>query len=654
MDSSLTFAHTGWLWFLLSLVPVLILRLRSVGLRSSAIGKLVAPKLRARLVSGTSGNVERWTRYGLQVTAFALLIFALARPQFGVEREFSSSSGRNIIIALDTSRSMLASDLEPSRLVRAKLAAQDLIEALPSDRIGLIAFAGSCFLQAPLTIDHEAVVESIQQLDTNVIPRGGTNVSRAITLAAETFINAETSNNAIILFSDGEDLEGATGREAALSKAQEASMTIVTVGVGTPSGAIVPDPDSPGGAEFVRDREGKIVRSRLDDSLLRNLATASDGLYLNLNTADTTRDIVAKAIDRIERSEIETKAIETPIDRYRWPLALAILLFAISIIPWPKGSFLKIASISPRSASVLIFLSSTGIISAVGMVGEEALEEYNAGNYERALASYHKALEGAWLKSNRAQLEFGRGSAAYQIGDYRQAAKALGEALRLGNSQIQEDAHYNLGNALYREGEALLESPQDALRQWKDAAEHYRSALDLNSENKEAAHNLEVVESRIKELDRQQSQEQSPNEQPGSESQDQGQDEEREGSGTQVDNNDPEEQQQSQTSTQNQEKSEATQNTEGPQEEQRGDEMDQEAREASQIPDGEVSAQDEGEERQEGKQDQRPADAAYEEPHPETGYTPSEARAILRRYSGEDLDVKPLLPRNYEPVIKNW
>jgi Ca-activated chloride channel family protein len=662
LDNTLTFAQPAWLWFLLSLVPLVLLRWRSVRLRSEALRVLVAPRLKHRLVTGQSSGRRQWVRYCLQVFAFACLIVTLARPQYGVIREESTAEGRNIIIALDTSRSMLANDLEPSRLIRAKLAAQDLIEALPTDRIGLIAFSGSCFLQAPLTIDHEAVIESIQQLDTEVIPRGGTNVSRALELAAETFAKEETTNNAVILFSDGEDLEGSTGRDGALEKAADAKMTIVTVGVGTRSGSIIPDPESEGGAGFIRDREGNIVRSRLDDTLLKGLAHASGGLYLSLHSANTTRDIVGRAINRIERTEIESTAIEIRIDRYRWPLGLGILCFVISIVPWPRKEPSPRKASVPLSAStvsLMVLLCLPGTAGALGEADLNAIEDFKSGAYEEALAKYDEAIRKAWLPGTRSRLQFGRGAAAYKLGEFEQAARSFGDALRSGSRHIQESSHYNLGNTLYREGEAQLEDPANALRQWEDAVSHYESALALNRANDEARHNLDLVKKRIEELKQQQEQEQEQEQQEQDQNQDsEDQNQEGDQEGDQEKNDDGSENQQQEPSDESPEGDGENQEGTGetpeqapqePQDQDGGGDEEQQEEQAQQVPEGDIDAQEDEQRRQEQ------ADArASDQPHPETGYTPSEARDILRRYSGEDLDVKPLVPRNYEPILKNW
>ncbi len=169
---------------------------------------------------------------------FALAITALAKPQWGYTYEDVKRKGLDLIFAVDTSRSMLSNDVPPSRLQRVKLATQDLLHQLQGDRVGLIAFAGRAFLQAPLTIDYSAAVESINDLDTNTIPEGGSNISAAIDLAVQTFGKSAIGNRALIIFTDGEELSGDAMKTA--KAAADGGVRIFTVGVGTPEGSLIP------------------------------------------------------------------------------------------------------------------------------------------------------------------------------------------------------------------------------------------------------------------------------------------------------------------------------------------------------------------------------------------------------------------------------
>ena len=168
----------------------------------------------------------------------SLAVVSLAQPRWGYTFQDVKRKGLDLLIAVDTSRSMLSNDVQPNRLDRVKLAVQDLINELQGDRVGLIAFAGRAFLQAPLTIDYDAVVEAINDLDTKTIPEGGTNISSAITLATQSFGKSATGNRALIIFTDGEELSGDAVKTA--KEAADAGVRIFTVGVGTPQGSLIP------------------------------------------------------------------------------------------------------------------------------------------------------------------------------------------------------------------------------------------------------------------------------------------------------------------------------------------------------------------------------------------------------------------------------
>ncbi|HEX8679343.1 MAG TPA: VWA domain-containing protein, partial [Chthoniobacterales bacterium] len=226
----MTFGAPEWLWGLLA-VPVLLGLFITAERRTAArLGQFVSPRLLAQL-GATVSRPRRNLRFGLVLLSVALALVSLAKPRWGYTYEEVKRKGLDLLIAVDTSRSMLANDVAPNRLQRVKLAAQDLMRELRGDRIGVIAFAGRAFLQAPLTIDYDAAIEALTELDTNIIPEGGTNISEAITLAVRTFGKSAVGNRALIIFTDGEELAGESARVA--KAAADAGVRIFTVGVGT-------------------------------------------------------------------------------------------------------------------------------------------------------------------------------------------------------------------------------------------------------------------------------------------------------------------------------------------------------------------------------------------------------------------------------------
>src|SRR5262245_47105157 len=222
------------LWFLLLLVPGLTAFLWwSWRRKRELLAQFVAARLLSQLTVGLSVG-RRKARLVLLVVAVALSVVALARPQIGSSWEEIRSRGLDVVVAIDTSRSMLASDLAPNRLRRAQLAALDLKRLARGDRVGVVAFAGSAFLQCPLPLDDEAFRQSVEALDVSIIPQGGTALAEAIQAARGAFKEGNDNHKIVVLFTDGEDHDG-NALEAAKNAAKD-GMRIFTIGVGTANG----------------------------------------------------------------------------------------------------------------------------------------------------------------------------------------------------------------------------------------------------------------------------------------------------------------------------------------------------------------------------------------------------------------------------------
>src|SRR6184192_4127947 len=246
----MSFGAPEWLWGLL-LIPLLValfVRAEQRGLRR--LQEFVSARLLSQL-AGTVNRPRRIIKFALQLLGLFLAIVSLAQPRWGYTFHEVKRKGLDLLIAVDTSRSMLSNDVQPNRLERVKLAAHDLIAQMQGDRVGLIAFAGRAFLQAPLTIDYDAALESVNDLDTTTIPEGGTNISEAIKLAVQTFGKSAMGNRAMIILTDGEELSGDAVKEA--KKAEEAGVKIFTIGVGTIQGSLIPLEQERG---FVKDAKG--------------------------------------------------------------------------------------------------------------------------------------------------------------------------------------------------------------------------------------------------------------------------------------------------------------------------------------------------------------------------------------------------------------
>ena len=294
----ITFGAPIWFWAGAILPLFILLYFRAERVSAAKLREFVSPRLLGAL-AGNVNRTRRAIRFALVLLVICLAIVALAKPRWGYTYEDVKRHGLDLLIVVDTSRSMLSNDVAPNRLQRVKLAAQDLVNELQGDRVGLIAFAGRAFLQAPLTIDYDAAVESINDLDTKTIPEGGTNISEAINLAAQTFGKSATGNRALIIFTDGEELSGDAVKAA--KSAADAGVRIFTVGVGTPQGSLIPL-EGADGTSFVKDAKGQIVKSKLDEERLRQVAEATGGMYLHLESGpQTMQQLIRDAIKNPER-----------------------------------------------------------------------------------------------------------------------------------------------------------------------------------------------------------------------------------------------------------------------------------------------------------------------------------------------------------------
>ena len=313
-----------WLFLLLPLLAGFVwLRLRR---RGRALASFADAGLIPRLVPDLDSR-RRSAREWIRLAALALLVVALARPQWGLHWEQVQREGVDIVVALDTSRSMLTADVKPNRIDRAKLAVLDLVKQLQGDRIGLVAFAGTAFLECPLTLDYAAFAQSLDATDVGIIPRGGTALNEAIRIGLEAFEARQSKHEALILITDGEDHSGKV--EEAAKQAAERGVKIYTVGVGTSEGDLIPL-GGVAGQGYVKDRKGQVVKSRLDEDALQKIALDTGGAYVHgtgasLGLEEIFRDHIAK----MEKRELQSSLQRRFDDRFQIPLAVGLLLLLV-------------------------------------------------------------------------------------------------------------------------------------------------------------------------------------------------------------------------------------------------------------------------------------------------------------------------------------
>jgi Ca-activated chloride channel family protein len=507
------FAHPTFLIVALALGVALIALFVHLGIaRRRALALLGAKHLLANLTASVS-SVRRRIKEAMTVTGVVLVGVALARPQLGLRWEEAHRRGVDVLFAVDTSKSMLTPDVKPNRLERAKLAVRDLVQKFPDDRVGLVAFAGSAFLETPLTLDHSIFEQSLDGLDTNVIPLGGTNVASAIDVAEKALADDE-HKKVVVLLTDGEDLSGDAINAAEAAAKQ--GLVVYTVGVGTPHGELIPIASKDGQTRFVKDDAGQLVTSKLDESLLRRIATSTSGSYRALgDNGQGLESLYRDELATLPRSDLAARSQKVPIERYQWPLGLGLLLLGLEPLirerrrtgvrvvakaPNPERRHHRVARLAAPSAAALatvLLLAPSAFASP-----QSAERAYKSGQFAKAQSDY----AGAAKNARDPRLDFNLGAAAYRNGDLDAATKSFEAALHTDDLKLQERAYYNLGDATYRGGEKTLKDGKtdDTIRTWKQSVSDYEAALRLDAKDTDAQYNLDFVKKRLADLEKKQ------------------------------------------------------------------------------------------------------------------------------------------------------
>ncbi len=520
------FAQPAWL-ILLVLLPLLGAAAVAVArMRRKQWAAFVAPRLRSALIKGTS-PLPRWFALFFLLAACSFIILALARPQADAGTRTEKSLGRNVLIALDLSRSMRVADVKPDRLERAKMVIFELLEAMPNERVGVIGFAGSAYVYAPLTVDHQAIRETVEQIDETWSTRGGSNIGSAIHLAIETLKKTGQKNNALVILSDGEKHDDQL--DDLIDQARQSGVYILAIGVGTEDGDYVPNPDFPGGRMV--DRGGKPVLSRLQPDVLRKLASETKGRYAVAGTGADMATMVTSAIQDLDAFEIEGRERAVMIEFYQWLLfpSLAFLLASILISTRWRG-------VNPALiAAAVIFTPSAARADEVS-AAKEALEQ---GNHAEAMDAYRNLAEATRLRDRKARFHLGEATAAYQKGDFRAARGAYSQAMLSRDSKVRGNSHLGAGRSLFQLGwfslagdaypddsehaptltdfDKMVRAKLDELRSgdesaastdtiktlvtnWADAVRHFDSAHATNPLEPSSSHNRALVMTYLKRL----------------------------------------------------------------------------------------------------------------------------------------------------------
>ncbi|MBU2651143.1 MAG: VWA domain-containing protein [Bacteroidetes bacterium] len=319
------FEHTEYLYLLL-LIPVFaVIFALMMYWKKQALKRFGNPDLLTRLMPDAVHG-RHYLKFIILMIAFGFLVLGIANPQTGSRLEKIKRKGIDIMIALDVSNSMLAQDIRPDRLSRAKQAIGRLIDKLDGDRIGIIVFAGNAYMQLPITTDYAAAKLFLSTINTEIVPSQGTAIGEALRLATGAFSTDDKHNKAIIVITDGENHEGDAVEEA--SEASALGIRVFTIGMGLPEGAPIPVYNAQGDrVGYKKDRDGQTIVTRLNVDMLRQIASAGDGIYVNATNSNTGLDDVLDEINRMEKTELETRMFADYEDQFQYFIGIALILF---------------------------------------------------------------------------------------------------------------------------------------------------------------------------------------------------------------------------------------------------------------------------------------------------------------------------------------
>jgi Ca-activated chloride channel homolog len=497
-------AEPRMFWLLLIVPVLLVFYVWSWRVRQKLMAQFIQSRLLPGLIAGVSSTRQK-IRAALILAAVACFVVALTRLQWGYYQEEVPQKGLDIIAAIDTSKSMLAADIAPNRLARARLAAVSLMEEAKSDRMGVVAFAGTAFLECPLTADEGAFQDSVNALDVNTISEGGTSLAEAIETASRAFTEGDNFK-VLVLFTDGEDNdEGAV--EAAKAAAKD-GLKIFTVGIGTAEGELLQYRDQNGNVEYIRDDQNNVVKSHLNQPLLEEIAKAAGGGYYSLSGANTMEELYQRSLVPLPKSQSKEAFVKRPYERYHWPLlAGIILLIAEMFFPERKekrrrGSKSQPPATTGTSAATVVVAAVAALLFLPRVTSASpasAMRDYKAGKFAEAQKEYERLA--AEDKKGDLRFIFNAGDAAFRATNYDDALKDYVAASASQDVKLQQKAYFNIGNVLYHQGEAELNPEKldlDAVQEkWEQAVKSFQNAVTLDAKDADAAHNLDYAKKSV-------------------------------------------------------------------------------------------------------------------------------------------------------------
>ena len=502
------FEHIEFLWLLLVVAACGLIWGYAEWRNRRKLESWADRQMFGRLIPDRSG----WrpaVKMALTLTGFALLVVALANPQMGTKIEKGKRAGSDVAICLDVSNSMMAEDIQPNRLERSKRVVTNIMNTLAGDRISLVVFAGASYIQMPLTNDYGAAKLFLDQVSCDMIASQGTAIGDAIEKAMQTFGYGDADQEwvknkgrAIIVISDGENHED-DAVDAARRAARE-GVRICTIGMGLPDGAPIPEYDPRGRKNsYKRERGGSIIMTKLNEDMMRQIASAGNGVYVHAGNAGSSLSEIGKVIEGLEKEDYGEAVFSAYESRYQYPLAAAILcLLAEVMIFERRNRKWSLTSLTGTAVLLLCIMPTDASAQANRKLLREGNRNYKTEKYDQAELNYRRALE-ADTTDFRGQ--YNLAASLYRQEKYDEAAMHYAQALAAPDidDSRRAKALHNVGNSMVKAG---LQNEQQGMQYFQQAVKAYQDALKLDPKNDDTRYNLAYARRLLQQAQQQQQQ----------------------------------------------------------------------------------------------------------------------------------------------------
>ena len=484
------FQHIEYLLLLLAILPICFLFVSVLVWKKRQVKKIGDPSLIEQLI-GNYSQRNFLIKFILSSAALVLLMIALANPRSSEGSTTIKKSGEDIMIALDVSKSMLADDIKPSRLERAKQLVSSILDQNPDDRIGIVLFAGRAYLQMPLTTDHAAARMYLSAVSTDAVPTQGTVIADALKMCSTAFNAKEKKYKSIILISDGEDHDDEAVKVT--KSLYEEGVMVSAIGLGSPEGTMIKDPAS---NEYKRDADGNVVVTKLEEKTLQQIANQGHGIYRRFTNIEEVSKAISGQLNANEHKEIVEKSARNYYTYFYWFLLSGFILLMIEFFITERNDsfFMPLFNKKKRKLSFLLLLLSTVSMESMAQNQDKIIYDGNQAFHQRlfplAAEQYNKAID---LNAGDDRALFNLGNTLYQQNKMQEALAAYDNAIEHSRSNIDKAA------AWYNKGVVLQKD-----KKIPECIQAYKNALKFNPSDEDARLNLQKAMTEQKNQSRQQ------------------------------------------------------------------------------------------------------------------------------------------------------